>query len=98
MSIAQTILKQLGGAGIIAAFTGAKHFITYEDGVSFRFPNRASGKPNFVKITLNGLDLYDVEFKRIYGTKVTPIESVEGVYNSQLVSIFERVTGLYLSF
>ncbi len=97
-AIAQEIIRQMGGAGRIAMFTGAKRFLAHNNGVSFRFPNRSVGRPNFVKITLNGRDLYDVEFIRIYGEKITPIEEKTNLYSDMLVRAFEDATGLFLSF
>jgi hypothetical protein len=94
--VANIILKQMGGAGRIRAMTGAKQFIAIKDGLQFRFPNKAAGKPNFVKIELTPADLYDVEFGRIRGGKYKKIKEYRGVYFDMLISLFEKTTGLYL--
>ena len=96
-TIAKTILQQMGGTGRICAMTGAKRFVDHGDGVSFRFPNKAAGRPNHVKITLNGSDLYDVRFIRIRGTNFKTTQELSGVYCDMLKELFETQTGLYLS-
>ena len=58
MAIAKTILEQLGGGRFIA-FTGAKDFLTIDNGLRFRIGRNAS-KANRVEIRLNGSDLYDM--------------------------------------
>ena len=63
ISTATEIIKQLGGAGRIKAMVGACNFGTNGNDVSFRF--KGSKKANHIKITLNGMDLYDVEFIKI---------------------------------
>ena len=77
-------------------------------GVSFKFPRpggsaaskrkRGRGMPNFVKIILNGKDLYDVTFGSIHGTSYKVTKEYKDVYAASLKDIFERETGLYLSF
>ena len=94
-SVAVEIIKQLGGAGKIMAMTGVKTFISESNAVSFRF--KGSKKANWVKIKLNAMDTYDIEFKKIRGMNFPTTASFDGVYNDQLKSIFESTTGLYLS-
>jgi hypothetical protein len=103
MEVANTILQQLGGAGRIKAMTGAKMFVGLHssmtgliDGVAFRFPNKAGA--NHVTIKLTAQDDYTVTFSRISGGKITEVETAEMVYAEDLKQLFERVTGLYLSF
>ena len=91
--IAAKIISQLGGQKF-KVMTGAKDFNTTLTGVSFRIPSKA-GKPNFVQIGLNKNDLYDVEFFRIWGTKVTEISNYSDIYVENLVELFESETGLY---
>ena len=102
--IAQTILSQLGGSGRLKAFTGAHTFLSLPEtdeqlgGLSFRIKNQASGASNQIKVSLNGKDLYDVEFGRVWGPKYTVKSEHTDVYADQLVSLFEKETGMYLSF
>jgi hypothetical protein len=76
-------------------FTGAKNFVALPNGVSFRIGNRSI---NYVKITLNGKDLYDMEFALLRGGKMTNKKEFNDIYNDQLKPIFEKATGMYLSF
>lgn len=93
--IANTILQQMGGMRRLVMFTGAKNFVALPNGVSFRIGNRST---NYVKITLNGKDLYDMEFALLRGSKMTNKKEFNDIYNDQLKPIFEKATGMYLSF
>ena len=104
-TVAQTIYQQLGG-GRFAAMTGAKNFVALENGIKFNI-GRNSSKANMVKITLNGLDLYDVEFSKytpfkfnyktgaIREEKVETVAMFEDYYGDMLQDAFTRVTGMY---
>lgn len=98
--IANTILNQMGGLNRIAVMTGAKDFMIDGHGVSFRYPK--SKHSNYIKVSLNGNDLYDVEFGRIRKVKGLPtykqVETIDDLFFDQLKPIFEQKTGLYLSF
>jgi hypothetical protein len=93
-SVADEIVRQLGGANKLKAMIGAKQFYSDNDGntLVFKFPNPRG--PNLVKITLNGMDTYDIEFWR--GTK--KVKEMSNIYNDQLMDVFEKETGLYLTF
>jgi len=93
--VAKTILQQMGGVNKIKAMTGACNFGASDNLVSFKF--KMCKKANYVRITLNSMDLYDVEFIKIWGTKITIVKTYNGIYDDQLKSIFEDYTGLYLS-
>ena len=61
MTIAKTILQQLGGNKFVV-MTGAKSLCGGENYLSFRIPGTMTrDRINYVKITLNSMDLYDVE-------------------------------------
>ncbi len=96
--VLKTIINQLGGAGRLRAMVGVTQFIADgENKLCFQF--KGSRKANRVHITLNSLDTYDVEFFK-YNRKSFECPQVggfENVYGDQLVEIFERFTGLYLS-
>jgi len=94
---AKTVLEQLGGNRFIA-MTGANTFMKDDNNyeMSFRIP-RAKDGINFVKIRLNGKDLYDMEFGMIRGFKYFPKKTVNDVYNDQLQDMFTENTGLYTS-
>jgi hypothetical protein len=96
MSIGQVILNQLGGNRFIA-MTGAKNLISHGDGLSLRFPQK-KGK-NYLKITLNAWDTYNLEWGMIRNKQGIPgytkKKVVEDVYSDQLQEIFTEETGLY---
>jgi len=109
---AQTILNQLGGSKFVA-MTGAKNFVALENGIKFNIGRNAS-KANTVKITVNGLDLYDIDFIKFtpfktninYTTctvttraeKTEIIKSYNDCYCDMIQEIFTNVTGLYTHF
>ncbi len=92
--IADTILAQLGG-GRFVAMTGAKSFSFDETGALGMRIGRNSKSINYLKISLTADDLYTMEFKRIRGTKVTDVNTFEGVYCDMLQELFTEATGLY---
>ncbi len=110
MSIASTILNQLGGGRFIA-MTGSKNFVSDGNTLRMQLTKNAS-KANRLEITLNGLDLYDMRFYRytaarfstrnnefrIYPEKITEVKTINNVYCDQLEDIFTSVTGLYTRF
>ncbi len=94
MSVAKTILNQLGG-NKFAVMTGAKNFIDTGDGLSMRI-GRNKTSSNYLKITLNMMDLYDVRFSRVSpkgGER--SVTEYNNIFNDQLVEIFESHTGMY---
>ena len=96
MSVAITILNQLGG-NKFRVMTGAKNFMDHGNALSMRI-GRNSSNSNYLKITLNDSDLYDVRFSKV--TKMGEEKSVRefnDVYNDMLVEIFESHTGMYTS-
>ena len=93
MSIAQTILQQLGGNRFIM-MTGAKNLLNNITGLTFKIMRNAKGVTH-VKITLTPLDLYHVEFIKIRGTNISTVSEFDNVYCDQLVKLFEKETGLY---
>ena len=96
MNVARTILSQLGG-NKFCAMTGAKNFIDTGDGLSMKI-GRNKTSSNYLKITLNMMDLYDVRFSRVspMGGERSVTE-YNNVYNDSLVDVFEKHTGMYTS-
>jgi len=88
------ILDQLGGKMFIA-LTGAEGY-RMERGLLIKF--KGSTKANYVRITVNGADLYIVEFFRVRGTSVKLISEFNDMYCDQLQDLFEEQTGLYTHF
>lgn len=97
---AKIILSQLGGSNKLAAMIGANNFISHSTtklgGLSFRIKCQGA-KANYVKIILNGNDLYDVEMGKIRGLNYKVTYSQEDIFAEDLKEIIERETGLYLS-
>lgn len=108
MTIATTILEQLGGGGRLKAMCGASGFTAVgngdgkiQGGVYFRLPGGGGfckDGINFVQINLTWSDVYTVTFSRIRGSKITEVAKLEDVYCDMLMDIFEKYTGLYLTF
>lgn len=94
--IAQTIYSQLGG-NRFAAMTGAKNFAFNTDGsLSFHMSStQTKNKSNICKVVLNGLDLYDMTFYNLRGTKVKQVGKQTDLYCDMLQSVFTEETGLY---
>lgn len=104
MEIANEIFRQLGGNRFMA-MTGAKNFMAIDNGLQFQLPARfAKNGINVVRITLNDLDLYDVEYgmntrkkDKDLGIMVPDykvIKTEENIYNDMLQERFTDVTGL----
>ena len=96
MSVAKTILSQLGGYKF-AVMTGAKNCIDTGDGLSMKI-GRNKTSSNYLTITLNMMDLYDVRFSRVSlkgGER--SVTEYNNIFNDQLVEVFEKHTGMYAS-
>ncbi len=94
MRVAKTILEQLGG-NKFRMMTGAKNLGGTENSLSMRI-GRNSSNSNYLKITLNMMDLYDVKFSKL--TRKFEEKSVteyNDVFCDSLVEVFERHTGMY---
>jgi hypothetical protein len=95
MSIANTILAQLGGRRFIA-MTGARNLTSHGDGLAFRLPSNLT-RCNAVRITLTAADDYRVEGFAVRGRTVRPLHVHHGIYDSNLRAAFEALTGLRAS-
>ena len=94
MTVATTILEHLGG-NKFRVMTGAKNFVGYEDGLSMKI-GRNSSNSNYLRVTLNSMDLYDMKFCKL--TRKFEEKSVteySDVYNDMLTDIFTSHTGMY---
>ena len=96
LKVAETILDQLGG-NKFCVMTGAKNLGGTEDSLSMKI-GRNSSNSNYLKITLNSMDLYDMEFCKLtrMGEKKSVTEYSD-VYNDMLTKVFEKHTGMYTS-
>ena len=96
MTVAKTILEQLGG-NKFCVMTGAKNLGGTEDSLSMRI-GRNSSNSNYLKITLNSMDMYDMEFCKL--TRMGEKKSVteyKNVYNDLMRGTFTAHTGMYTS-
>ena len=100
-TVANTILNQLGGNKFIM-MTGAKQFFCDDNSLGFKIGKNAAGV-NYVKITLNAMDTYDMVLERVSFIKKTGetkrkvIGSHEGIYDDMLQACFTNTTGMYTS-
>ena len=99
VEVADRIMLQLGGYGRLSCMIGIRHTVALEGlgGLGFQFPNSGPGLPNCVEIRLNGLDTYDVEFKRIHNCTAKTTTEHANIHCAQLKGLFEKETGLYLT-
>jgi len=96
LKVAETILEQLGG-NHFRMMTGAKNLGGTEDSLSMRI-GRNSSNSNYLKITLNSMDMYDMEFCKL--TRMGEKKSVteyKNVYNDLMRGTFTAHTGMYTS-
>ena len=96
MTVAKTILEQLGG-NKFRMMTGAKNFGARDNSLSMRI-GRNSSNSNYLKITLNSMDLYDMKFCKL--TRKFEEKSVteyKNVYNDLMRGTFTAHTGMYTS-
>lgn len=94
MTVARTILEQLGGRHFIA-MTGSKNFLGGKDTLTFKLGSGALSGITHVRITLTPLDTYTMEFLRCHKFSVALVETMTDVYCDTLQEVFSRVTGLY---
>ena len=94
--VARIIWEQLGG-NKFRMMTGAKNLLNLGDGLAMKL-GRNSSNSNYLKITLNSMDLYDMEFCKLtrMGEKKSVTEYSD-VYNDMLTEVFEKHTGMYTS-
>ncbi len=97
MQVANEIIRQLGGRRF-SVMVGAKDFVFNDktNVLAFRI-GRNARSINYVTIELTAMDDYTVKFYRVRGIDLKLVEEFEGVYNANLVAVFESVTGLYTS-
>ena len=96
MTVAKTILEQLGG-NKFRMMTGAKNFMGFTEGLVMKI-GRNSSNSNYLKITLNSMDTYDMEFAKL--TRMGEKKSVteyNNIYNDMLTDTFTTHTGMYTS-
>lgn len=94
MAIANTILVQITTEPRkFKAMIGMKDAVAIERGLQFGFMKAKQGI-NKVVITLNDMDTYDLHFWNIRGSKAKEIVGVGDIQSSELLGVFENITGL----
>lgn len=104
MTIANTILEQLGGNKFIA-MTGAKNFLSDGNTLRMTLPKNHS-KANRLYITLDATDTYTMYFLKFTAGRLNKknftwipdkqedIKKISDVYGDMLQDIFTSVTGM----
>lgn len=96
MTVARTILDQLGGSMFIT-MTGAKNLVDHGSALSFKLGRGAKNKATHCKITLDPTDTYTVEFMRYNGRsfEMKSMSSDSQIYCDTLRQAFTERTGFY---
>ena len=90
-SVAIEIHKQIGRGALY--MIGAKNFACDNNMLGFKI-GRNSKSVNYIRITLNSMDCYDVEFLNIRAGNLKVVSKENGIYNDMLRGAIERNTGL----
>lgn len=93
--IATVILSQLGGSGRLNAMLGVKQLTIVENGLSIKY--KVSSPVNYIKITLNGLDLYNIEMGKIWGYNYKIVNQVNDIFAEDMKNIIEDTCKVRLS-
>lgn len=97
--IAAETLRHLGGRRA-QLMIGAKNMMFGMNGeLIFQLPNGiAKNKINRIKISVNGNDLYDIEYGYARGLNYKVVDTSTDIYVDGLVGEFESKTALFLHF
>ncbi len=90
MSVGKTIYQQIGHRTFF--MLGMKNGLDLGNGLSFRI--RGSKAVNYIKITLNALDLYDMEFGKVWGHNYKIKAEHKNVYADMMHKLIRQETGL----
>lgn len=96
LTVAETILSQLGGPSRLAAMCGCKDFVGDAKSVYFKVGTNAK-KITACSVLLDLDDTYTVIFYVGHGLKLREASAHPGVYCDMLRPLFESQTGMYLS-
>jgi len=93
IEVATAILDQLGGHRFIA-MTGSYNFISDTNSLLMHLRRNRSGS-QYLKITLNGMDTYDLTFTRFNrNQELIVVKELNGYYDDMLQQAFTEVTGM----
>ena len=98
--IATTIVQQIGHSALYMIGAKSKPMYAIDNGLVMSI-GRNSKRINKIKIMLNNMDTYDIEYwynaisKKTWEDKSKLIAKEEGIYSDGLRESIERNTGLY---
>ena len=97
---ASIILSQLGGQRALVLMLGAYNFVyglmdNSDPYLSFKL--KAADSINFIKISLNWKDAYDIELGQIKGMTYKVLDTVNDADCDNLIDILEEKTRLFVS-
>lgn len=94
--IALTTIDHLGGVKALKTMVNARNF-SCDDSGTLSFWISGNKQMNFVRVKLNGNDLYDLEglYVTVKGAKTVAEET--DIFCEDLKEAFERLTGLCLT-
>ncbi len=97
LQVAKTIIEQMGGFGKLRAMIGFHTAVGSDTAVTFMF--RGCRTANKCRVTLNVLDLYDMEIYKLSrnGLDIKEVYAETNLYFDMLIPQFEQATGLTLS-
>lgn len=94
--VAQTILSQIKTIDFwaLGAWAARQYTVLNDEygGVQFKI-NCPKLKNGFVQVILNGSDLYNVRFFKVWGGKITVDETIKDVYAEDLVNVIDGRVG-----
>ncbi len=96
LTIANTILAQLGG-GRFLAMTGARSLLGGSNSLTMHLPaSLVTGRANRLRVTLDSDDTYTVALLKYVPRKLecVTLDTRSGIYCEGLRETFERMTGL----
>ena len=96
MTVANTILQQLGG-NQFRAMTGARDLTGTDNSLTVKLGKMSGVKTSHIRVTLDPSDTYTVEFLAVRGTSIKTLSTHSDVYAENLRGLFERETGLRTS-
>jgi len=89
-TIAKTIMHQLGQNCLF--LIGTKQLFGNKNSLIVRFT--ASPLWNYMKISLNSMDTYDLTIQKLHNNRIVREEKREGLYNDMLHDVISEITGL----
>ena len=90
----KTTYSQIGHKALTMMGAYNKSYDSKDGSISFKI--KGSKKFNYIKIALNGLDLYNITFMKIGKYDIKKEKTINDIYSDMMHSLIEKETGLYL--